>query len=31
MAIQAAMNACSADDDHCFIYYVGCSLPLRIP
>lgn len=30
LAVQAAMNACNADDDHCFVYYVGCSLPQRV-
>lgn len=30
LAIQAAMKVCSAADTHCYAYYTGCSLPVRI-
>lgn len=30
LAIQAAMKVCSAADTHCYAYYTGCSMPVRI-
>lgn len=29
-ATQAAMKVCNSEDNHCFVYYTGCSLPTRI-
>jgi len=30
LATQAAMKVCNEADSHCFVYYTGCSLPVRV-
>lgn len=30
LAIQAGMKVCRAADTHCYAYYTGCSMPVRV-